>query len=155
MNKNSDPRADYSRTTSSDSKERQTPSQKKNLEGVRILLAEDVPDNQMLLKIYLQGTGAQIDIANDGEEAVSKARSQNYDLILMDIQMPKMDGIEATRQLRSQGFNSPILALTAHAMGEEITRSLTAGCNAHLTKPIMKATLLAAIQEHLKSTAHH
>ncbi|MES2854761.1 MAG: response regulator, partial [Bdellovibrionota bacterium] len=78
----------------------------------------------------------------DGHEGVSRALSKNYDVVLMDIQMPKLDGYAATSQLRGQGYERPIIALTAHALKEERERSLNAGCNDHLTKPIDKNTLI-------------
>lgn len=121
----------------------------KPLSGARILLAEDFPDNQLLMRLYLSGSGAQVDVANNGEEAVSKAKGGDYDIVLMDIQMPVKDGIQATRELRASGFQQPILALTAHAMSEEISRSLGAGCNAHLTKPITKPVLIEAVRSYM------
>jgi CheY-like chemotaxis protein len=82
-------------------------------------------------------------------EAISKARGGDYDLVLMDIQMPKLDGIQATKQLRGLGFERPILALTAHAMTEEVERSIEAGCNAHLTKPITKFDLISVVRQYV------
>jgi PAS domain S-box-containing protein len=119
------------------------------LTGIRILLAEDVPDNQVLMQRYLAGSGAYVELANNGVEAISKARGGDYDLVLMDIQMPKLDGIQATKQLRGLGFERPILALTAHAMTEEVERSIEAGCNAHLTKPITKFDLISVVRQYV------
>jgi PAS domain S-box-containing protein len=120
------------------------------LTGQVILIAEDVPDNQVLMRRYLEGAGARVDFASNGEEAVNKALSSNYALVLMDVQMPVLDGIRATQRLREENYARPILALTAHAMPEEIERSLRAGCNAHLIKPISKQQLIAAVAQHLE-----
>lgn len=106
------------------------------LEGMTLLLAEDSEDNQFLLKYYLSHFGACVDIANNGDEAVKMAGAKNYDCILMDMQMPVLDGYEATRTLRQKGFNCPIIALTAHAMVEDRQRCLESGCNDYATKPI-------------------
>ena len=119
------------------------------LSGTRILLAEDSPDNEALIRAYLKQTGAEIHVARDGVEALQKALESDFDLILMDIQMPRMDGLEATRRLRQKNFKRPILALSAHALAEEVQRSLAAGCQAHLTKPVTRKTLIKGIKEAL------
>jgi PAS domain S-box-containing protein len=129
------------------------PGRETSLDGLRVLLAEDVADNQMLMRRYLARTGVQLQIVPNGEEAVDLALKDPPDLVLMDIQMPKLDGIQATKRLRAAGFKAPILALTAHAMAEEVTRSFNAGCNAHLIKPITKSVLIDAIREHAKRQA--
>lgn len=127
-----------------------------SLKGVRILVAEDGIDNKALFKLYLEPTGADLTLASDGNEAYIKAKNGNYDLILMDLQMPGMDGLQATRQLRKIGYKGPIVALTAHAMKEEVRRSLEAGCNAHLNKPITRNHLIKAVKEHtLKAQSLH
>ncbi|HEX4924024.1 MAG TPA: PAS domain-containing protein [Bdellovibrionales bacterium] len=124
------------------------------LMGLRILLAEDVPDNQVLMRLYLESVGAKVEFANNGREAVEKALHDKYDLILMDIQMPLLDGIKATRELRAHGYKRPIVALTAHAMTEEVARSFEAGCDDHLTKPITKRGLTDAVKRHVQSHLH-
>ena len=121
--------------------------------GLRILLAEDSQDNVLLIQSYLKASGCSVDLAGNGEVALRKFISGTYDVVLMDVQMPVMDGYSATRRIRQwEGENRarpvPILALTAHALPEEVRKSLDAGCTAHLTKPIRKATLLHAIEEH-------
>lgn len=121
-----------------------------SLQGVRILLAEDSPDNEALIRAYLRPSGAEVEIARDGDQAIVKAQSGNFDLVLMDIQMPKTDGLQATRRLRELKFNKPILALSAHALPEEIQRSLEAGCQGHLTKPVSRQGLLEKIHQTLK-----
>lgn len=112
------------------------------LNGVRILLAEDAEDNQTLIGYFLSNLGIQIDIANNGQEAIEKALGNDYALVLMDIQMPVLDGYEATSRLRQAGFSKPIIALTAHALPEEREKSLRTGCNAHLTKPLDRNELV-------------
>ena len=118
-----------------------------------ILLVEDDSDNAMLIKAFLKKTPHQLDLVGDGCQAVARFKSQTkYDLVLMDIQMPCMDGLEATRQIRTWeqkkgAVATPILALTAHAMSEDAEKSLEAGCDLHLTKPITKKKLLAVIEE--------
>lgn len=119
-----------------------------------ILLVEDNTDNRLLIKAYLKGEPVDIDEAEHGAEAVAKFSDHRYDLILMDIQMPILDGHEATRAIRAMEQASgrppvPIIALTAHAIKEDMEKSLAAGCSAHLTKPIKKQTLLTALATYL------
>lgn len=123
------------------------------LNGLNILLAEDSPDNRAVMRAFLRNTQATLVFAEDGLEALQKASEENFDLVLMDIQMPKMDGLNATIKLRESGFTKPILALTAHALPEEIKRSLAAGCNGHLTKPIARDALIAAISSYASVAA--
>jgi PAS domain S-box-containing protein len=120
----------------------------------RILIAEDSEDNLVLTKAYLKGGGFEIDVAENGKIAVEKRISGNPHLVLMDVQMPVMDGLEATQAIRQWEAKTaappiPILALTAHAGGDAVARSQEAGCTEHLTKPIQKATLLEAISRHI------
>ena len=107
--------------------------------GVSVLLAEDGIDNQQLIQLLLHHAGATVELAENGRIAVEKALSHSFDVVLMDIQMPEMDGYQATRTLRQQGFQKPIVALTAHAMAGDREQCLLAGCNDHLTKPIDRA----------------
>ena len=123
----------------------------RDLRPLNILLAEDTEDNRLLVKAYLKKTPYRIDIAENGEIAVEKFISERYELILMDIQMPVMDGYEATRSIRKWEMEkrkeaTPIIALTAHAQKEAEQKSLDAGCTAHLTKPVGKAKLLETIR---------
>jgi signal transduction histidine kinase/CheY-like chemotaxis protein len=108
---------------------------KKQNRTIKVLLVEDVLDNQILVKLNLSKRGFEVEIANNGQEGVQKARSQDFDVILMDMQMPILDGYAATEKLRQEGYNKPIIALTAHSMLEEKMRTHSVGCNAHLTKP--------------------
>lgn len=107
----------------------------KQLHG-NILLAEDIEDNQELVSLYINQTGADLDIANNGEEAIHKALSKTYDLILMDMQMPKVDGIEAISTLRKVGYSNPIVSLTANVLTAEKEKCLIAGADQFLAKPI-------------------
>ena len=122
---------------------------------LKILLAEDSEDNQRLIKAYLKGTPHTLEMVMDGEQALVRIRENPCDLILMDIQMPVMDGYSATRAIRAveqeEGrIHTPILALTAHALQGDKEKSLAAGCDGHLTKPIKKARLLEAIAEYAR-----
>jgi len=123
------------------------------LPPLSILLAEDSDFNTFVIKAYLKNTSCRLDFARTGKEAVEKFKQNQYDLVLMDIQMPVMDGYEATAAIRS--FESttgrraaPILALTANALAEDERKSLDAGCNAHLAKPVNKEDLFAALLQH-------
>ncbi len=120
-----------------------------------ILIADDSPDNRLLIRSYLKQSGYRLDIAETGKVAVELYQAGKYDLVLMDVQMPVMDGHTATRMIRdwekkSNASPTPIIALTAHAFQEEIQKSLAAGCSDHLTKPIRKDTLLNAMQKWIK-----
>jgi PAS domain S-box-containing protein len=106
------------------------------LEGVKVLLAEDSRDSQLLIQRVLRGKGARVELVGNGADAVRHALDDDYDLVLMDMQMPVLDGFDAARELRSRGYGRPIIALTAHAMREEREKSLRAGCNDHLAKPV-------------------
>jgi CheY-like chemotaxis protein len=118
----------------------------RRLEG-RVLLVEDSPDLQGLMQVVLQGLGLHVDVASDGREACdmatqSKRDAATYDLILMDIQMPVMNGYEATRELRKRGWMGGIVALTAHALGRDRDACLAAGCDDYLPKPFTSEQLL-------------
>ena len=122
-----------------------------SIKDVRVLLVEDSLDNQTLMKIYLSREKAIVDIANNGLEAIDRALHNDYDIVLMDIAMPCLDGLEATRRLRALGYKKPILALTAHAMVEEVKKSLRAGCDAHLAKPVDRWNLVQGIRQHVSA----
>ena len=115
----------------------------------RILAAEDSPDNRNLLALYLKPTSAQLTFAFNGLEAVAEATNSVFDLILMDIQMPEMDGFEAVTRLRQDGLRTPILALTAHVHQPERDRAMSGGFNGYLTKPLTKTELWAQMTEQL------
>lgn len=120
----------------------------------RILLVEDNPDNRLLVRAYLKKSPFEVVEAEDGQQAVDAFQASDFDLVLMDVQMPVMDGYEATRAIRTweneQGRQpTRIVALTASAVKEDVELSLAAGCDAHLTKPIKKRVLLEAIESYL------
>lgn len=123
----------------------------RSLNDVHVLLAEDAPDNQFLVTTYLTEAGAFVDIAENGEIAISMAGSKPYDIILMDIQMPKVDGYQATSSIRAEGYTKPIIALTAHAMQGEMERCQRAGCDRYMTKPINRIKLINTIHQMVKS----
>ncbi len=120
---------------------------------MKILLADDADDNVLLLRPWLQSIGYIVDLAVNGEVAVKKFASGAYNVVLMDMQMPVMDGFGASRSIRRWEKENgrspvPIFALTGYSGPEEVQRSLDAGCTAHLVKPIDLTTLLAAIEGH-------
>jgi signal transduction histidine kinase/CheY-like chemotaxis protein/HPt (histidine-containing phosphotransfer) domain-containing protein len=115
----------------------------------RVLLAEDGEDNQELLSAHLRTAGAEVDIAPNGRVAVEKARLGSWDVILMDMQMPELDGYGATTALRAAGFETPIVALTANAMAEDRAKCLAAGCTEYLAKPIERQQLLEMVSRFL------
>jgi signal transduction histidine kinase/CheY-like chemotaxis protein/HPt (histidine-containing phosphotransfer) domain-containing protein len=123
----------------------------------RVLLVEDSADNQRLISLHLRKSGATVDIADNGRIGIDKVKAaiadgNPYDLILMDMQMPELDGYGATSSLRARGVKTPIIALTAHAMAEDRDKCLTAGCSDYLTKPIEKNLLLEIVGQHLGAT---
>ena len=126
--------------------------------GLRILLVEDNPENVILLRAYLDNPRLSLHFASNGVEAVHKRKRNHYDLILMDVQMPVMDGYTATREIRAweqlEGKEHlPIVALTAHALSGATAESLQAGCDGHLTKPVERDDLLASVAKFAKPPA--
>jgi signal transduction histidine kinase/CheY-like chemotaxis protein len=118
-----------------------------------ILVAEDAKANQTLIQILLQKMGFQVTIVEDGQQAVDKLRSETYDLILMDMQMPVMNGYEATREIKTMGIRTPVIAVTAHAMKGDEQKCFDAGCDGYLTKPIDKSKLAEAIRKNITNAA--
>jgi signal transduction histidine kinase/CheY-like chemotaxis protein len=115
-------------------------------EGLHILLAEDHPDLHLALRTLLERAGAIVESAFDGRDALTKAVSTRFDVILMDLRMPHMDGLQATRALRDQGCAIPIVALTADPATVRRTEALDAGCDACLSKPFRLEDLMASIR---------
>jgi CheY-like chemotaxis protein len=125
----------------------------RNETPLKILLADDSADNRLLIHCYLKGSAHLLTFAEDGQQAVAQFQAGGFDVILMDVQMPRMDGLDATRAIREiEGLKGsariPIIALTANARAEDVKLSNEAGCDAHLSKPISKERLLRALAEY-------
>ncbi len=117
------------------------------LENARLLVVDDAKDNRVLLQHFLKRTGARIEFAYDGQQAIHRinesiASADPYALILMDMQMPVLDGYNATMLLRESGFDAPIIAITAHALDGDREQCLEAGCDEYLTKPVNRKVLI-------------
>ncbi|MBF0620504.1 MAG: PAS domain S-box protein [Magnetococcales bacterium] len=120
----------------------------------KILLVDDADDNRLLVQAFLKKSAYQLVMATNGADAVEKFKSESFDFVLMDIQMPVMDGYQATQAIRAwenqQGHNpTPVIALTAHALSEESEQIKASGCDLHLTKPIKKKLLLATLRDYM------
>jgi CheY-like chemotaxis protein len=100
-----------------------------------------------MIQRFLSQAGATVSLASDGESGIESATKGTYDVVLMDIQMPKMDGYEATKALRARGFEKPIVALTAHALKGEREKCLEAGCSDYMTKPVNRQNLIDKVRE--------
>jgi signal transduction histidine kinase/FixJ family two-component response regulator len=122
-----------------------TPKKRTDLTGVKILAVDDGETNRKLIKLVLERAGVLIQTAENGQQAIEMALNQPFDLILMDMQMPVIDGYNATRKLRETGLTIPIIALTAHAMREDEQKCLAVGCTGYLTKPIESERLVQTL----------
>ena len=123
----------------------------------RILVVDDNAVNRKLVSSILGKFGATVHCVNNGQLAVDEmtrplASEETYDLVLMDIQMPVLDGLSATRKLRMLGFDLPIIALTANTMSGDRDKCLAAGCSDFASKPIDRSALLAAIESHIRTS---
>ena len=118
------------------------------LKGLKVLVVEDSPDNQILIHMYLEKEGADVTMVSDGAQAVKKALTDEFDVVLMDIQMPVLDGHEATKILRTAKFMKPIVALTAHAFKEEQEKCSASGFTDFLTKPIKRTVLIDVLSRY-------
>lgn len=120
------------------------------LAGLDVLVVEDSTDNQILIRVLLEKLGARIEVAEDGLQGVRQAIGGQHHVVLMDIQMPRMDGHEATQALRAKGYSGPIIALTAHAMKEERQRCRVSGFTDFLSKPIQRDALIETLLRYKK-----
>ena len=118
----------------------------------RILLAEDWQDNQELISMYIKRTGAEVQLAEDGQQALEMGLSDSWDLILMDVQMPLLDGVDATSMLRASGFSGPIIALTANVSASDIENYLHNGFDGHLCKPIERNAFYQCLASYLPTS---
>ncbi len=124
------------------------------LAPMRLLVVDDNSDNRLVVASYLKGTAVTVTEAIDGFDAVVKAREQEFDLIFMDMHMPHMDGLEATRKIKAMGVNTPVVALTAYALADEAEKMYAAGCVERLVKPITRKRLLAFLAEFQAGAVH-
>jgi len=125
-----------------------------SLEG-NVLLVDDVPDNQKLMLYLISKTGAWVDVAENGLQALEMMRTKQYDLVLMDMQMPVMDGLQATRALRKDGDMTPVVALTANAYKSDRADCSEAGCDDFLSKPVDMDELGRVLKVYLKTADHN
>lgn len=123
---------------------------KDRLRDSNILLVEDSPDNQDFFSFYLQQAGARVTLVDNGVDAVKLALTNSYDVILMDIQIPGIDGKEATKRIRAEDYDGPIIALTAHALTAEREECLASGCNTQISKPVSGENLVLGVQKILR-----
>lgn len=128
--------------------------------ALRILVVDDLEDNREIVALFLKDRPYRLDMAENGLVALTTFQQTAYDLVLMDIQMPIMDGLETTMAIRKwereqHRSPTPIIAFTAHALKEEQDKSLHAGCTAHLTKPIKKQALLTALATYARPVTDH
>jgi len=125
---------------------------------VKVLVAEDIETNQVLMKQLLERRGHRVTVVRDGSEAVQALAAEPYDVVLLDIQMPGMDGLEATRIIRDPGsrvlrHDVPIIAVTAHALSDDRARCLAAGMDDYLVKPVVPVQLYRVVEQYASSAA--
>ncbi len=120
-----------------------------NLKGTKILVAEDGKEVQLLLKVIFDQLGCEVDFANDGLMALEKVKKKTYDVLLIDLQMPKLNGYETIKRLRKMGVNQPIIAQTAFAMKEEREKCMAYGFDDILTKPLKRESLITTLSQAL------
>ncbi|RKY06195.1 MAG: hypothetical protein DRP66_09295, partial [Planctomycetota bacterium] len=121
----------------------------------KVLLTEDSEGCQALAKRILKRYGLEVVIVDNGKEAIEKARLEQFDLILMDIQMPGLNGIEATKKLREEGITTPIVALTAYAMPKDRANCMAAGCDDYISKPIDLEELRRVLKKYVPAGTYH
>lgn len=116
-----------------------------NLKGLKILVVEDSPDILLMISRFLRAEGAHVDVAEDGMQALARTSENRYDIVLMDLKMPKLDGFTTVAAMRDRGVNIPIIALTAHSMTELREKCILSGFNERLCKPIDRHTLIKEV----------
>jgi PAS domain S-box-containing protein len=121
------------------------PAQSLRIDGLKLLLVEDSLDNQIVVQRFLKMAGCEAELANHGREAIEKIQTNTYDVVLMDIQMPVMDGFEAIAEIRRLGYQLPVIALTAHALKEQKQQCLDKGFTNHITKPVNRDALITML----------
>ena len=126
-----------------------SPSQQR-LDNVKVLVVDDSPDNLELTYRFLKAAGAEVECLDGAEKAIETLKNKSYDVVVMDIQMPGLDGYDAVKKLRMMNYSKPVLALTAHAMKGEQERCLDAGFDSYLVKPINRPLLIQAIKDFCK-----
>jgi CheY-like chemotaxis protein len=134
------------------------PLTSESLSNCRVLLVEDSIVIRKLISLFLQKTGADVSVDSNGEKTILSAQQAEsegkpFDVILMDLQMPVLDGLSATRMLREQGYSCPIIALTAHAMKGDKEKFLDAGCDSYLTIPVQQNKLVKTVRDVVKRVA--
>ncbi len=127
------------------------PQTQRKMYSAKVLIAEDNPANQMLIKTLLNKHGIEVTLVDDGQKAIEAIQDQDFDMVFMDMQMPVMNGYEATQALRQDGYKTPIIALTANAMSGDRDKCLEVGCNDYLSKPIDQQKLRDLLEESLGS----
>jgi CheY-like chemotaxis protein/HPt (histidine-containing phosphotransfer) domain-containing protein len=118
-----------------------------------VLFADDALDNRRLVEHFLKKVGLSVVLVENGQEACEAVKAQTFDLILMDVQMPVMDGLTATRSIRQDGVSIPIIAISAGAMTSDIAKAIDAGCNTHLSKPFSRDSLYETLGRYLNGNA--
>jgi CheY-like chemotaxis protein/nitrogen-specific signal transduction histidine kinase len=119
----------------------------------RVLFADDALDNRRLVELLLRKTGVEVVLVEDGKQAIQSALSSPFDLILMDVQMPTIDGLTATQTIRSSGVTTPIVAISAGAMASDIDQAIRAGCSMHISKPFSKEAFYQMLSKYLTPSA--
>ena len=118
-----------------------------SLKGKKILIVDDSPDNRVIINLFLKHAGGEVFEAANGAEALEMALESEFDIVLMDIQMPVLDGYQTMLKLRDASYSKPVIALTANALKEERDRCLSAGFKHYLTKPINRENLLRTVSD--------
>ncbi len=118
---------------------------------MRVLLVDDAITNRLVVARFLEALGHEVIQAIDGEQAIATWETRTFDLVIMDIEMPKLDGLEATRQLRARGASVPVLGFTAHDSLAELRRCRNAGMNGFLRKPVERAQLEKALEAAMRT----